>query len=157
MRRLGARLVRPRHFEDNVLLDDEARSLSAQGKILRLRRTPAGAVVTYKGPRRVVEGVKARDEVEFSVPDPDGLMRVFEEVGLRPVLRYQKYRETYEHGDVELVVDETPIGTFLEVEGPLAAIHETASALGYGPQDYVADSYVALFFAAGGKGDMVFR
>jgi hypothetical protein len=58
---------------------------------------------------------------------------------------------------VEIVVDETPIGTFLEIEGPVAAIHEAARALGRGPADYVGASYVALFAAAGGTGDMVFR
>jgi adenylate cyclase class 2 len=72
------------------------------------------------------------------------------------VFRYQKYRETYAWKDVEIVVDETPIGTFLEIEGPLEGIHAAAAALGYGRDDYVTDSYAGLFFASGGTGDMVF-
>ena len=54
------------------------------------------------------------------------------------------------------MIDETPIGTFLEIEGPVSAIHEAARALGRGPADYIADSYAALFFASGGTGDMIF-
>ena len=45
---------------------------------------------------------------------------------------------------------------FLEIEGDPAGIHAAASALGFGPGDYVTDSYVGLFLAAGGQGDMVF-
>ncbi len=35
---LGARLRRPRHFEDNLLLDDVSGRLAGQGSALRLRR-----------------------------------------------------------------------------------------------------------------------
>jgi adenylate cyclase, class 2 len=156
--RLGATLVRPRHFEDNVLLDDAGGALVGSGRTLRLRRTDAGAVLTFKGPRRDREGVKSREEIEAALPaaEADALLAVLRSVGFAPVFRYQKYRETYRHGDVEIVVDETPIGTFLEIEGALPEIHAAAAALGLGPADYVTDSYGGLFSASGGKGDMVF-
>ena len=54
------------------------------------------------------------------------------------------------------MVDETPIGDFLEIEGDADGIHRAAAALGFAPADYVTDSYVTLFFAAGRQGDMVF-
>jgi hypothetical protein len=57
---------------------------------------------------------------------------------------------------VEVVVDETPIGAFLEIEGEVEAIHAAAAALGFGPADYIRDSYAALFAASGGTGDMLF-
>lgn len=113
-------------------------------------------MVTFKGPRRIVEGIKSRPETESTVSDPDALQAILGALGLRSVFRYQKYRETFEWKDVEIVVDETPIGTFLEVEGSLDGIHEAAAALGYGPADYLTDSYASLFFASGGTGDMVF-
>ena len=154
---LGARLVRRRHLEDNLLLDDPARSLRASGRILRLRRTDGGSVVTYKGPRLEVDRIKARQEIEVGVAAADAMEALFAGIGFAPVFRYQKYRETYRWHQVEIVIDETPVGTFLEIEGPVAAIHEAARALGYGPDDYVLDSYATLFFARGGQGDMVFR
>ena len=156
--RLGATLSRPRHLEDNVLLDDAGGGLMATGRTLRLRRTDAGAVLTFKGPRRDREGVKSREEIEAGLPaaEADTLLAILRKVGFAPVFRYQKFRETYRYGEVEIVVDETPIGSFLELEGPLPAIHSTAAALGKGPADYIADSYGALFAASGGRGDMVF-
>jgi adenylate cyclase class 2 len=156
--RLGAVLVRPRHLEDNVLLDDERSTLVGSGRTLRLRRTPDAAALTFKGPRRDREGVRSRPEVEVEVKagDADALEAILRGAGFTRVFRYQKYRETYRRGGVEIVVDETPIGTFLEIEGPPPEIHATATALGMGPRDYITDSYAGLFFAEGGKGDMVF-
>ena len=155
--RLGAERVRVRHFEDNVIYDDGSSSLVRGGRLLRLRRTDAGGVLTYKGPRRDREGMKSRPELETAVPDPDALQAILQALGYRAVFRYQKYREVYRWKEVEIVVDEMPIGCFLEIEGAAAGIHEAAAALGYSPADYLQDSYAALFFAGGGQGDMTFK
>jgi len=155
--RRGAELVRKRHLEDNVLLDDAARSLARRGCVLRVRRNDLGGVLTYKGPRAEREGVKTRVEWETTVADADALAAIVAALGFRPVFRYQKYREVYRLGDVEVVLDETPIGSFLEIEGEIGAIHAAAVQLGFGPADYIRDSYPALYAAAGGRGDMVFE
>jgi adenylate cyclase, class 2 len=154
--RIGALAVRARHFEDNVLFDDPSASLAGTGRALRVRRTDQGGVLTFKGPRRDRQGIKSRPEIETAVADPDALQAVLQALGFRPVFRYQKYREVFRWHAVEIVVDETPIGSFLEIEGPVAAIHEAARALGYAPDDYVSESYASLFFASGGRGDMTF-
>jgi adenylate cyclase, class 2 len=156
--RLGATLVRPRHLEDNLLLDDARSTLAGSGRTLRLRRTQDATVLTFKGPRQDREGAKSRPEIEIQTAagEADALETILRAVGFGHAFRYQKYREAYRLGEVEIVVDETPIGTFLEIEGPLPQIHATAAALGLGPRDYITDSYAGLFFASGGKGDMVF-
>ena len=156
LRILGATLERARHFEDNVLFDDASGTLQAAGSVLRIRWVEGQGVLTFKGPRRIVEGIKSRTETEAALPDPDAVGAVFRALGYRAVFRYQKYREVYRWNDVEIVLDETPVGTFLEVEGEIEAVHRAAAALGYSPKDYVADSYASLFFAAGGHGDMTF-
>lgn len=167
--RAGAARVVARQFEDNVLLDDARLSLAGAGCVLRVRRTrpaprseaehagDAGAVrLTFKGPRRVENGIKSREELEVDAGDADVLQALLARLGYTPRFRYQKYRETWRLGALEVVLDETPIGCFFEIEGAPEAIPAAAAALGFGPQDFVSDSYVALFFAAGGRGDMVF-
>jgi adenylate cyclase, class 2 len=156
VRGLGAFLAQPRHFEDNLVFDDEGGRLAQSGCLLRLRTTSGGNSVTFKGPRTVVEGVKRREEIESRVDDPAAFRAILERLGLRVTFRYQKYREVYESEAVEIVVDETPIGVFLEIEGPLEEIHEAARAMGFEPESYIADTYAALFLADGGRGDMVF-
>ncbi len=155
---LGARPARERHLEDNTLYDDAHYSLFDSGRALRLRRAGGRAIVTFKGPKEErADGVKSRPEIELEVTDADAFDSILVALGYKKVFRYQKYRETFEWRDVEIVLDETPIGTFLEIEGPIATIHAAAAALGRGPGDYIADSYAALFFASGGRGDMVFE
>jgi adenylate cyclase, class 2 len=153
---LGAVPVTGRHFEDNLLLDDAAGSLGALGTTLRLRRVPQGGVLTFKGPRLEAGRLKSREEHETPVANPDEMQAILERLGLRPVFRYQKYREAFTWRGQEIVVDETPVGTFLEVEGDAEGITAAATALGFTPGAYVTESYPALFFASGGKGDMVF-
>ena len=154
---LGASLSRPRHLEDNILYDDAHYSLFDAGRALRVRRADGRALLTFKGPRENrADGVKSRPEAEVEVVDADALEAILRGLGYRKVFRYQKYREAYSWRDVEIVLDETPIGTFLEIEGPVATIHEAARALGRSSADYIDESYAALYVASGGRGDMVF-
>ena len=96
-------MERPRHFEDNVLYDDEAGTLAGRGCALRVRRTEAGAVLTYKGPREVrPDGLKSRPELETHVADGEALDAILRGLGYRRAFRYQKYREVYAFDDVEI-------------------------------------------------------
>jgi len=156
LRGVGAVLVRERHFEENVLFDDKAGSLREGGTVLRLRQTSHGGVLTFKGPREVEDGIKSREERETAVDDPEQVRAILRNLGYKPVFRYQKYRESWSYRGQEIEVDETPIGAFLEIEGDPEGIAKVARELGYSPADYVAESYVGLFLAGGGQGDMVF-
>ena len=155
--RIGGVPSRERHFEDNVLFDDGAGSLTASGRTLRLREAEGRAIVTFKGPRIEGTGVKSRPETEVVVSDAAATVRILEALGFRKVFRYQKYREAFRFRDAEIVVDEMPIGTFLEIEGPVETIHAAAEALGFGREDYVYESYPDIIAAAGRSGDMVFK
>ena len=138
------------------MFDDAHATLRRAGRILRLRRTPGRATLTWKGPATFAQDVKSREELELDVSDADTFQKVLAGLGLSPTFRYQKYRETYAHERAELVIDETPIGTFLEIEAPAERIHALAQALGYTRADYVLESYVALFLASGATGEMLF-
>ena len=154
---LGAALVRERHLEDNLLLDDAAASLRGRRSALRLRRTDGRAVLTYKGrPQEDGSGQKARPEAEVDVSDADTAQEILAALGFAPAFRYQKYREVWEWDEVEIVIDETPVGVFVEIEGASDAIDRAAGALGRTAADYVTASYPDLFRAQGGRGDMVF-
>jgi adenylate cyclase class 2 len=73
------------------------------------------------------------------------LLRVLEELGFRIWFRYQKYREEFALDDVIIAIDETPVGTYVEIEGGERGIAATAEALGRRPADYVLESYRGLF------------
>jgi adenylate cyclase class 2 len=161
LRSRGAEITRARHFEDNLLFDDRAATLRAARQVLRLRRTADAdggheSRLTLKGRPRVEAGIKLREELETTLGDGDVAEALLERLGYQPVFRYQKYREVWRLDQAEVVVDETPIGCFLEIEAEPGAIVTVAATLGFTPDDFVSASYPSLFAAAGGRGDMVF-
>lgn len=95
---------------------------------------------------------KIREELETVLPDPSTIQKIFEGLGLRGWFRYEKYRTPYKlparykwAKDLLIDFDETPIGTFIELEGPAPAIDQAASELGFSPHDYVLKNYLVLY------------
>ena len=145
LRSLGAALHRPRHFEDNQILDDPSGKLRRKGLLLRVRKAGREGWLTVKGPSRILRGAKARVELETKVTEPAILLQALRRVGFRPAFRYQKYRTVYRHAALSIALDETPIGNYLEVEGSPAAITRFASRLGYGRDEFITLTYHELF------------
>lgn len=102
------------------------------------------SLLTYKGPVQP-STMKLREELETVVADGPLLLQILEELGFRVWFRYQKYREEFALDDVIVAVDETPLGTFVEIEGGERGIGAIAGMLGRSPSDYVLDSYRGLF------------
>jgi adenylate cyclase class 2 len=143
---IGAVPVRPRRLQDDTLFDSPDGALRAKRAVVRLRCEPDRAFVTYKGP--VQPGpMKMREEQETEVGDAEVIRRVLRELGFVPWFRYQKFREEYEAPGVVIALDETPVGTYLEIEGSEEGILTAADALGCSPADFILNSYRGLFVA----------
>ena len=146
--KLGFRVTKPRALESNTLFDNSKRSLRKHGMIVRVRLVGGHRVLTYKGPSKSGR-YKKRQEIEFDLPDHARLETIFLHMGYHPVFRYQKYRAEYSksRGAGKVLLDETPIGNFLELEGPPRWIDRTARLLGFSPSDYITRSYGYLYLA----------
>src|SRR5436190_21720957 len=140
----GATPLRSRRLQEDALLDTESASLRRRRCVLRIRTEAGKNLLTFKGP--VLPGsMKVRDEHETVIGDGEVLQRVLEELGLHVWFRYEKYREEYAAEDVVIAIDETPVGTFVEIEGGEEGILAMTIALGRSPADFVLDSYRGLF------------
>jgi adenylate cyclase, class 2 len=140
----GAAALRPRRLQSDILFDTEQRMLSARSQVLRVRIEGEHSYVTFKSPAEHPT-LKLREELETGVADGECLVAILERSGFRTWFRYQKYREEFALGDSVVAVDETPVGTFIEIEGSDRGIAAAALALGRGPGDYILDSYRSLF------------
>ncbi len=143
----GARPLRTRRLQDDYLLDSVDGLLRGRGCALRVRRESGQSRLTFKGPVQP-SLVKLREELETLVADGGLLLQILEQVGFQVWFRYQKYREEFALATVTLAVDETPVGTFVEIEGDEGGIAAAAVALGRRPEEYLRDSYRALFVRA---------
>jgi adenylate cyclase class 2 len=156
----GAAPLRCRRLQEDALLDTDDEMLRRQGCALRIRTEGGKSLLTLKGP--IQPGtMKIREEHETVVGDGAVLQHVFEALGLHVWFRYEKYREEYAAEEVTIAIDETPVGTFVELEGNEHGILAMTAALGRSPADFILDSYRGLFFrnreALGIEGhDMVF-
>lgn len=140
-----AELMAPRVFERNVRLDTAGQSLLERGQLLRLRQDTR-VRLTFKGPAAedVASEAKVREEIELEVGDFDRMETILGRLGFRPVQSYEKYRETFHWGEVEVVLDELPFGDFVELEGSEKSIKAAAAALGLDWSQRVLANYLAL-------------
>jgi adenylate cyclase class 2 len=116
-------------------------------------------VFTFKGPPELGKH-KIRKEIEFELPSAEACAEVLEALGYRPAFRYEKYRTEYTSQSVtsgRAMLDETPVGAFLELEGPPRWIDRMARRLGFREADYITATYAELHRSAGrGRRDMLF-
>ena len=159
LRKMGA-VCHGRVFEENTLYDTPKEDFRRVGRLLRLRtETPAPAKGVAGGARKAVFTSKAlapgsrsrykeRLEREVIVRSAGKWPATLRALGFRPGFRYEKYRTTFRRRGLHLDLDETPIGTYLELEGPRRAIDRAARALGFSPRDYIRSTYWDLFQAA---------
>ncbi len=140
----GAAPVRGRRLQEDCLLDTTDEMLRRRRSVLRVRMDSGKSVITFKGPVQSSK-MKVREELETIAADGLILLRVLEELGFHVWFRYQKYREEFAADDLVVAVDETPVGTFVEVEGGADAITAMTLALGRTPADYLLDSYRSLY------------
>jgi len=194
LKRIGARLTSGgtgRVHEWNTVFDTPGQQLRRRRQLLRIRvETPDGrrserakkatqaALLTFKGPDGGTRGRagksqdkrhKVREEIELRVENAAALAQIFERLGMRAAVYYEKYRTTFRLPQSKpwakgllIELDETPIGNFVELEGPPRAIDRAAKALGFSKKDYILKNYLRLnaeqCLQRGVKvGDMVFQ
>ncbi len=146
LRQLGFSIVKPRVFEINTIFDTEACALRSGRKLLRMRQAGHRHTLAFKGPP-TSSRYKSREELESEFSNPASMRRILEGLGYAPVFRYEKYRTEYAGPDPAgaVMLDETPIGAFLELEGGPRWIDRTARALGFPRDGYTTASYGKLY------------
>jgi adenylate cyclase class 2 len=149
LRLLGFERTSARLFERNRLFDTPGQTLRRSGQVLRLRSKGGRWWLTWKGREGPPGRHKVREELEVEIGAGERLTPLLGRLGYFATFEYQKYRTEYRQprSRGQAVLDETPLGDFLELEGPPRWIDRVAAQLGYSRPDYVLDSYVALYFA----------
>ena len=168
---LGFILETPRTFEQNTLYDMPDRALRESRQLLRIRRYGDIWMLTHKRkpPTQAdTSRYKVRIETETRIEDGPALAAVFEHLGYCPVFRYEKFRTEWTQASTtiagplftdpaltgepaipapsrHLVLDETPIGNYAELEGPTDWIDDTLARLQVDPAICITDSYGRLF------------
>lgn len=145
LRKSGFRLITPRTHEINTLYDLPDKSLRRRGELLRLRKYGSEWILTHKAKGKAGRH-KTRVETETKVADGAKMDAILRALGFAPTFRYEKFRAEWSDGKGHVVVDQTPIGDFGEIEGQSRWIDRTAKLLQISPSDYITATYTELFF-----------
>ncbi len=142
----GFSIQRERVHETNVLYDTAAQQLKQAGEMLRVREAGKRSVLTFKG-AGIPGRHKSREELELDLSSARAIDQILNRLGFEPAFRYEKYRTEFSRDDSPgtITLDETPIGTFLELEGEPQWIDDTAASLGFREEDYITSSYGRLY------------
>ena len=144
LRTAGFRQITPRTHEMNTLYDLPGQPLRRRGELLRLRRYGKEWLLTHKAKGKVGRH-KMREETETKISDGKKMDAILRALGFAPSFRYEKFRAEWSDGKGRVVVDETPIANFGEIEGPPRWIDATAGRLGIQRSDYITLNYAGLF------------
>ncbi len=155
LRTLGWRVSERRHYEMNLVYDRRNPPWLAAGYLLRIREVGNRVWLTVKLPMEPGRLHKVREEYEIETRDRGVVSSIVETMGFKPVWRYEKYRTEFQRPREKgpdkgpekgkILLDETPVGDLLELEGPPAWIDRTAAKLGFSKDDYITLSYRGLF------------
>lgn len=130
--------------EMNEFFDHQG-SLRSKKIALRIRRYDDKAVLTLKGPK-LRSAYTKRMELEMPV-DYYSICRILTLSGLKPFMKYQKFRELYRLNKVHIALDRlNRFGWFLEIEGTVREISRVAKALGLKDSDRERRSYLGMLF-----------
>lgn len=144
LRASGFRLITPRTHEMNTLYDLPGEILRARNELLRIRKYGSDWTLTHKsGTKRGHHS--SRIELETGVADGKKMDAILRALGYAPSFRYEKFRAEWADGKGHVVVDETPIGHFCEIEGPARWIDATAKKLSVSRANYITKNYATLF------------
>jgi adenylate cyclase class 2 len=146
LRANGFRLITRRTHEINVLYDLPGRQLRRRGELLRLRKYGAEWMLTHKAKGKAGRH-KVRIETETKVDDGGKMEAILRALGFVPTFRYEKFRAEWRGKKGHVLVDQTPIGNFGEIEGSARWIDETARRLDIRSTAYITQTYAELFFA----------
>jgi len=144
LREVGFRMETPRTHEMNTLYDLPGEILRSRKELLRLRQYGRKWTLTHKSGKRTGRH-SSREEIETVVEEGESMDLILRALGYAPSFRYEKFRAEWTDGNGQVVIDETPIGNYCEIEGPPRWIDATAKELGVKRKEYIMRNYATLF------------
>jgi adenylate cyclase class 2 len=148
LRQLGLQQITARTHEMNTLFDLPGHPLRNRGDLLRLRKYGESWLLTHKTKSKEKSGPhKTRTETETRVENGQKMEAILCALQFQLTFRYEKFRAEWKGEEGHVVIDETPIGDFAEIEGPGEWIDSMARQLGIADRDYITETYAGLFSA----------
>lgn len=143
LRKIGAKGI-DKVLQEDFSFDDDGETLARSGKLLRLRKAGDRVYLTFKSLRRRGK-FKEAEEIEIQVSDFEKAKELLGRLGFRPKRKLRKQRETWSFGSSEILVDQSALGSFLEIEGSKKGIEEIVRLLSLDEQERSTKTYEEIY------------
>lgn len=144
LKQIGGKFI-GRVFEKTIRFETKNNDLKKQGKFLRIRTGFKNEITFKRKLGKSEKDFREREEIEVEISDPKKMKMILENLGFTKKLIMEKYREKWQLGNVEVVVDRLPFGNFIEIEGNKKEIEKTAKLLSLSLADGITDTYWGLW------------
>ena len=144
LKKLGARFL-GKTFEKTIKFETKNNDLKKQGKFLRLRTGFKNEITFKRMINKIDKKFKEREEIEVGISDPEKMKKILENLGFTKKWIMEKYREKWQWGSAEIVIDKLPLGNFIEIEGNKKVIEKTAKVLGLNLKEGITATYWELW------------
>jgi adenylate cyclase class 2 len=144
-----------RIHEHDIYYNAPHRDFGVTDEAIRVRYSNDHAVVTYKGAKIRMSGLKAREELTMVVDSGAIFEQILDRLGFTRTAEVNKWRENYRLFDAAITLDEVEdLGTFVEIEilaedensDTAARIEEIAKEIGVSGEPILA-SYLELLLS----------
>lgn len=145
-------------FETNIIFEDMHNTLVPKNAVLRLRHGGKNTL-TYKEPSgrgKTSQKFKVSREIEVEVNDFDKTMLILNKLGFKKFMKYERIRESFRFGKSTILIDQTPFGFFLEIEGGKKDILAIVKNLQLDWKKRIKESYIRIFADLIRKGNISF-
>lgn len=102
--------------ETTIRYDTEDKKYEKSGKYIRVMEGFKNCI-TLKEKVNENDKLFERDEFEIEIDDVENTKIILEKIGLKPILKMQKYRLKWNINGIRINIDELPFGLYMEIYG----------------------------------------
>ncbi len=101
-------------------------------------------IITYKGPRQIINGLKKRIEIEFTTNSCNEAIELFKALGFTEFITISKKRHYCRTNECIITLDNVEnLGIFIEIEGPFNEVKKLLNQIPFN-YDIVEKTYLEL-------------
>lgn len=139
-------------LEKNILFDNKELKIVEKRWVFRLRKFGKKTILTLKTTAKGKKGFKVREEINVNLDDFEKMGKFLKKIGFFEVFYYEKFREDYDFNGLNISLDRTPVGNYVELEGSYEKILDFLNKLDIPLNQTLSLSYLQLFRVFNKKG-----
>jgi len=143
LKKIGAKKI-SKVLQQDISFDDENETFMKQDKLLRVRKEGDNVILAFKSKKKKAR-FKEAEEIEIKVSDFKKTKGILKRIGFYPMGEFRKTRERWDFKNSEILIDQTALGNFLEIEGTKKEIEEIIKLLELDSKKRSSKTYHELY------------